>query len=500
MDWQEPIWPEGGGQGADRDSKRIRFLAAALALMAVIYVLPTPPPLERGGKLIELTGPGKACIAVLAFAVVLWITEALPFAVTSLFVVLMIPLLGIADYRTVVRLGFGDPIITFFIGVLILSAAFGRSGLGARLVYHILLKVGDRTDRVVLGFLFVGAMLSMWITAMAAAAMLLPLATSILRDAGVKPLKSNFGRALMISCAWGPLFGGIATPAGAGPNPIAVSYLNRLAHIDISFVAWMSIGLPATLMMIPLGWLLLLRMFPPEMERLPVKATEIRKKLRDLGPLRQAEIKTLVIFLITVLLWLTGPAVKAMTRGAVTLPIQGVALFSGMALFLPGVSVLSWKEAEHDVDWGGILLIIAGLSLGMMVYETGAARWLAWILIGRIGSVHFVLRPLMIVAVVALLHLVFSSNTVTGTIIIPILIALAQDLGLDVWLISAPAVFTSSLAFILVTETPTNVIPYTSGYFSIRDMAKAGIFMTVIAALCVWVSILGIGTLTGAYR
>jgi sodium-dependent dicarboxylate transporter 2/3/5 len=485
--------------GEGKKSKAILFLLIAIVLMLAIVVLPTPPPLERNGHVIELTQAGKACIGILAFAVVLWVTEAIPFPVTSLLVVILIPVFGITDYRSAVRVGFGDPIITFFIGVLVLSAAFSRSGLGTRLVYHILLRVGNRTDRVILGFLFVGAMLSMWITDMAVAGILLPLAVGLLRDAQVKPMESNFGKALMISCAWGPLFGGIATPAGCGPNPIAISYLKRLAQMDISFLTWMSIGFPATLMMIPLGWVVLLKVFPPEIERLPIKESEIRENLSNLGPLKTGELKTLIIFLMTVSLWLITPIVKILTHGTVDIPIQAVALFGGICLFLPKIRVLSWKEAEQDVDWGGILLIVAGLSLGMMVYETGAARWLAWILMGKIGSIHFIFRPFVIVISVALLHLVFSSNTVTGTIIIPILIALAQDFGINEWLIAAPAVFTASLAFILVTETPTNVIPYSAGYFSIRDMAKAGVWMTLIAAFCVSVSILVFGTLIGSY-
>jgi sodium-dependent dicarboxylate transporter 2/3/5 len=123
------------------------------------------------------------------------------------------------------------------------------------------------------------------------------------------------------------------------------------------------------------------------------------------------------------------------------------------------------------------------------VFETGAARWLAWVLLGQITSVPELLRPFVIVIAVAGLHLMFSSNTVTASIIIPILVALAQDLRLDPWAIIAPAAFTSSLAFILVSEGPTTVIPYSAGYFSIRDMAKAGIWMTLAAGVCVAVSI-----------
>ena len=105
-------------------SSNIWGLVGAVAFMLVVYVLPTPAPMERNGEVIGLTVNGKACLAVLAFAVTLWVTEALPFAVTSLFVVLLIPAFGIADYATVVAAGFGNPIITFFIGVLILSSGF----------------------------------------------------------------------------------------------------------------------------------------------------------------------------------------------------------------------------------------------------------------------------------------------------------------------------------------------------------------------------------------
>ena len=471
----------------------------AVALMLLVDFLPSPPLLKGGEQLIELTAAGKASLGILAFAVTLWVTETIPFPITALFVILLIPAFGIKEFQSVVRTGFGDPIIVFFIGVLLLSASFTQSGLGTRLAYYIVLKAGNRTDRILLGFLFVGAMMSMWITDMAVAAIMFPLGVGLLKEAGLKPLQSNFGRALMISCAYGPLIGGISTPAGTGANPVAMRYLHQLAQVDISFLTWMSLGLPATLMMIPIGWLILLKIFPPEMKNLPLETSQIKTHLKTQGSLSTDEIKTLVIFFLTISLWLLGPFINKITNGVVHLPIEAVALLGGLSVFLPTVKILSWKEAERNINWGGILLIVAGISLGMTLYETGAARWLAWLLMGHISAIHFVILPFVIVMAVALLHLMFSSNTVTGTIIIPILIALAHDLKLDPWIIVGPAAFSSSLAFILVTEGPTTVIPYASGYFSIRDMAKAGIWMTLAAAVCVSVSVLTVGTLTGSY-
>lgn len=488
--------PAPSGWPATEGARAATILVAVL-VMAAVHALPEPAPITRGGESIALTADGKACLAILAFAITLWVTEAVPFAVTALVVVLLVPVFGIADYPAVVRAGFGNPLITFFIGVLFLSTGFTRSGLGTRLVLHVLRVVGTRTDRVLLGFLVVGALLSMWITDMAVAALLLPLGVGVLRDAKLEPLRSDFGRALMISCAFGPLIGGIGTPAGAGANLAAVGYLRELAGVEVSFARWMAYGVPAALLMIPVGWRLLLRAFPPEIDRLPIGDTGIADRIAALGRPSRLEIWTLAVFAGTIALWLATPLLAAWTGGRIDPPAQAVALGGGLLLFLPGLRVLVWKEAQRDMDWGGVILIVAGLSLGVMVFETGAARWLAQVMLGRLADVPGVLQPFVIVLVVAALHLLFSSNTVTGAIIMPILIALAQDLGLDVWTIAAPAAFTSSLAFILVTESPTNVLPYSAGYFSIRDMARVGVAMTVGAAACVTIAVVAVRALAG---
>ena len=177
------------------DYRALLILVGATALMAVVHLLPVPAPLERAGELIPLTPEGKTCLAILLFAVTLWVGEAMPFAVTSLLVVILIAAFGITDFATAVNAGFGNPLIVFFIGVLFLSTGFTFSGLGTRMVLHVLQRAGTRADRVLLGFLIVGALLSMWITDMAVAAVMLPLGVGVLKDAGLKPLQSNYGRA-----------------------------------------------------------------------------------------------------------------------------------------------------------------------------------------------------------------------------------------------------------------------------------------------------------------
>ncbi|MTI95960.1 MAG: SLC13/DASS family transporter [Firmicutes bacterium] len=474
-----------------QNCKRYLFVALAALLLLVIYFLPEPGAIVRDGEAIALSREGKASLAVLAFSIVLWVTEAIPFPVTGLIALLLLPLMGPLSFNSAVEMGFGNTIVVFFIAVMIISAALTSSGLTNRLTLMIFSRIGLNSRRVILAFITTGAVLSMWVTNMAVAAMLLPVAVGILKGAGMKPLESNFGKCLLISIAWGCAVGGIATPVGNGANILAMGYLRDLAGVDINFLRWMAVGLPATLMILPLSWLSLVRIFPPEVEVLPISLDKIKGDLRELGALSRKEMATLAIFLLAVALWLFDPFLDAYL--GFSLPTEVVALLAACLLFLPGLGVLTWKEAQKTVDWGSIVLIAAGLSIGMSMFETGAARWLAWATLSNIGALSPAVRIFVVVLIVELLKICFSSNTVTGLIIIPIVIALSLELGLNPWLVAGPAAIATSLAFILVTSSPTNVIPYSAGYFTIKDFARAGGAITLVAAVCVTISFLIFG-------
>jgi sodium-dependent dicarboxylate transporter 2/3/5 len=333
----------------------------------------------------------------------------------------------------------------------------------------------------------------MWVTDMALAAILMPLGKALLEEEKVKPLRSNFGRALMISCAWGPLIGGIGTPAGCGPNPIAIGFLKEMAGVDLSFLRWMAYGVPSALLLIVPAWLILLFIFPPEISHLRRHKNELKKEFQNLPPMHRDEIVTVVVFILTVSLWILTPFLES--RLYMEIPISMVILLTSALLFLPGLTGVKWKDIEKDISWSGIILVVSGISLGMMLYNTGAAEWLSILLLRGLADVGLFLRILLIILIVSLLKIFLSSNTVTATIIIPIIIALSKSLGLDALGLALPAAITSSLAFILVTSTPTNVIPYSAGYFSISDLAKAGIVMTIVSSPIVALVIYLIGRL-----
>lgn len=492
-------------------ARNIVFLVLALVVGFVVVFMQAPDSLrETIAKSVDTVtgkptystamqsgGPAMAALGVLLFCLVLWITEALPFHISGLLALVGLTLLKVGNYKEIISTGFGNDIVVFFIGVLALTAFITKSGLGKRISAVILSVTGNNTRLILFGFLVAGSLMSMWITDMAVAAMLMPLARAILVEEGCEPKKSNFGKALMIAVAWGALIGGIATPAGTGSNPIALQFLSNMAGIKLSFVDWMSYGVPSALLILPCAWLVLILFFPPEMKHLKITREALRKELKDMPPMSREEKITLVLFLFTVALWLFSPLLEKVI--GIPIAISMPVLLTSCLFFLPGMSKTRWKDIENEIDWAGILLIVSGLSLGTFLYKTGAAEWLAVIILGRIGSVPLLFQIFLVTLGVCLLKVVFSSNTVTATILIPIIIGLGKSLNMDVTAITLAAGLTSSLAFILVTTTPTNVVPFNAGYFSIKDMAKAGLVLTVPASFIIAVTFLVVGHLRGAF-
>jgi solute carrier family 13 (sodium-dependent dicarboxylate transporter), member 2/3/5 len=477
---------------SDRNKKILALLGAA-AVLCTMNKLPLDRLSVGFADPVALSGAGQASLGILAFVIVLWISEALPFAVAALTGLLMVPLFGLASFSDTVSYGFGNSVIVFFIGVLIISSGLTRSGLADRLTALILSRVGLQPHKLVFTFLAAGAALSMWIVNMSVSAILLPIGLNILRKAGAPPLRSNFGRALMIAIAWGPAIGGVATPVGNGANIVALGYLRELAGIQIDFLRWMMVGVPAMILILPLAYLVLIRVFPPEKLSLPegVRLTETASG----NKLNGTEMKAILIFAAAVLFWVGDPLLLHLT--GLSIPIEAVALSAAILFFLPGINILSWKEAQLDIDWGGIVLIAAGLSLGMVIFQTGAARWLAVLAFSPVGGLGLALRIFAAVLAVELLKVFFSSNTVTGVILVPLVIALAADLNLDPWLLAGPVAVATSLAFLLVTSSPTNVIPYASGYFSIKDFARAGIPLTLLVPFCITLAFILFGRFIG---
>ena len=477
-------------------NKQLFYFILAVGLSALVIFIDLPQSILNSGDP-PLTPSGQTSLGILVFALVLWISEAIPFHITGLLAMVLLAVFNVDTFKTIVMEGFGNDAIVFFIGVLILSSFISKSGMGKRISMFILSLTGNSTSKIIFGFIIVGAVLSMWITNMAVAAMLMPLAKAILEEEKLKPLESNFGKALLIACAWGPTIGGIATPSGCAPNPISISLLKEIAGIDISFGQWMLYGLPAGLVLIIPSWLILVKGFKPEISHLSRSKEDLKSDYQNLPPIDREEKLTMIIFSVTVILWLSSTWLGNLL--GISIPISLPPIFASCLFFLPNATRIKWREIESEIAWDSIILVVSGISLGMMLYESGAAGWLSASLLGGLVHLHPLLLIFVIVLITAFLKVAFSSNAVTATVLIPIVITLALNSNINPMLIAFPAAITSSLCYLLVTSSPTNVIPYAAGYFTIKDFAKVGVIMTIVSTILIALVIYGIGLMTNLF-
>jgi sodium-dependent dicarboxylate transporter 2/3/5 len=483
-----------------RPGRRWSFVLLAVVTLAGILLFPLPPVLDTHGESVSLSAVGRTSLAIVASCLVLWVTEAIPFAVTGLLIFLLFPALGVATMAEVLESGLGHPLTLFFLSLSLLSVAFVHVGLNRRVGNWLLVCSKGSARRLFLLTLAVGAALVLGMSALAVASLLVSVALEILEQTQLGSQRGNFGRALLLATSWGPLIGSLCSLTGTGSNLLAVGYLDELAGVQVTFGDWLALGLPAALLLVLIGWLILCRVFPVEQEKLLSSKDLGRLDVQNHSPLTQRERIFLTILGTMLFLWIAGPMIGRLTDGQMAPSMQGVGVAAALVLFLPGLDLLPWSEAEQGVPWGTLLVLAAGLAAGVMLYRSGAARWLAWALLGPMGKVAPVPRVFAMVALVCLLRLMFSSSTAAGAILIPLVIVLAQDLNVDPWLFTAPAAFAINLAFILPTQAAVHMISYSAGYFSSKDMAKSGLLLTLAGVLVVSGVVLLIGRLTGLYQ
>jgi len=373
---------------------------------------------------------------------------------------------------------------------MITSEAIASSGLADRMSRAIAARVGNHPKTAVFMLLATGAVLSMCIGNLSAAAIITPLGIALLEANQAPKGRSSLGKAVMIACAWGPLIGAVATPAGSTSNVLAMGFLRELAGVNISFVQWMAVALPAALMMIMPAWAVLVTLFPPEPDALGIRVTD--ESTGASSTLTRDEWSVVAGIAAMWGLWLGAGFLERATGMRVS-PSLGAVLGALVTLSLRSNGV-NWADVESSLSMGTIITVASGLSLGSAIHGSTAGKWLASILFSPIIGMPLFPRALLLAASICLLKTMFSSNTATAAILMPVLISLAagqpgQD-STALWQLVAPAAMATSLSTILTTSSPTSLLAYRAGYFTTADMAKAGLLFLVpasvsLAAACV---------------
>ena len=483
-------------------NRRRRTAGLFLGPLVFIALLLLPMP--------GLSPAAHRLAAILALMVVLWITEALPLAVTALAGPVLAVLMGVAPARAVFA-PFADPIIFLFIGSFILAEAMFVHGLDRRIAFTALsLKAVGRTPgRILIAYGTVTAVISMWISNTATTAMMFPLGLAVVGHLAAgrerEPAVRRYAMAMMLVTAFAASIGGLGTPVGTPPNLIGIALLRQQAGIDISFDRWMLVGLPIVVLVLA-GLFAIFHVFAVRgMTIAQGSADLVREELRKLGPVTRGQRNVMLAFFTTVLLWLL-PGVFAITgygdsdaarRYAALVPESIAAMAGAILLFLLPVHwparrfTLTWEEAAR-IDWGIVLLFGGGLTMGALADSTGLAGSMGRALAGSMDQPS----PLLLTALFTGVAIVISeaaSNTASATIIVPIAIAVSNAAGVSPLEPALGATFGASMGFMMPISTPPNAVVYSSGHVPITQMMRYGVMLDILGYFVILAIVMTIG-------
>lgn len=447
-------------------------------------------------------------LAVFGLVITLWVTEAIPLAVTALLGPALCVVCGVSSEREVFK-SFGNPILFLFLGSFLLAEGMLRHGLNRRIAFFILGIdwVAKRPARILAAFGVISGFLSMWISNTTAAAMMFPIAVAILSEMArrqselsgreVKFTELKFGTGLMLTAAFAASIGGMATPVGTPPNLIGIGLIERSLGLKITFFQWMLMGVPLAVVLIAFLVFYLNRVCPAGAGLLGDGATWIQEQRSRLGRFSRGEKNVLLAFGVTVSLWLL-PGAVAVVAGIESpfykwlnahLPEGVCALLGATLLFILPVNwgrnefTLTWREAK-GIDWGTILLFGGGLAMGDAMFSTGLARWMGEGLAGMLQT-HTSLGLIVLFTVIATLLTETTSNTATANMLVPVVIAVSQAAGVSPLQPALATCLAASLAFMLPVSTPPNAVVYGSGCVPLTKMIRHGLVMDAFAVVAV---------------
>lgn len=490
-------------------AKRVGFWLGIAAFFAVLI----------GGDL----DPGNPLVSKMAAVALLmaiwWISDAIPLAATSLVPLGLFPLLGIMSGKEVAPV-YVNYIIFLFIGGFLIALAMERWNLHRRIALRIVSIVGSEPSRLVLGFMIATAFLSMWISNTATAIMMLAIGLAVIKQTETtfgKDDTANLSVALLLGIAYGASIGGIATLVGTPPN-LALVRLFELSFpgaeaggFHFSFGQWMLFGLPLSITMLVLTWLVLTRLVFPSPKHLTLDPSILAKERESLGRISYEEKVVGSVFLATALLWIFR---KDLSLGEFTLPGWSAALPFGhliddgtiaitmaLTLFLIPARRSDQETGSHGsildsevfskLPWHIILLFGGGFALAKGFQVSGLSDWVGSYFTHLEGAPDWLLVAAISGGITFLTEL--TSNTATTEMILPLLASIATAAKIHPLMLMIPAAVAASCAFMMPVATPPNAIVFGSGRIKVSQMVKAGIIINLIGIIIITLVFLLLG-------
>lgn len=430
---------------------------------------------------------GDAVIAVAVWMVIWWITDAVSISVTALLPLILFPLLKVMSVGDV-GANYGSPIIFLFFGGFVMALALEKVNLHKRIALSIIKITGTTPNKVVLGFMIATASLSMWISNTASTVVMLPIAMSVIGllidDAdGFTKSDQNFALCVMLGIAFSANAGGIATVIGTPPNSVMIGLLENEYNIQISFLKWMVIGVPFSALMIAISYLVLVKwMYPNKQLQFAASKDIINTELAKLGPMSGKEKMVLVIFAVTVFLWIFRTLINNIfpdlgLSDTIISMIAAVSLFAIPYNLKKGDFIIKWKDTSK-LAWGILILFGGGLALAKGMSVSGIVDMVANAIAASEISILFT-AVLLIILMLFMTELM--SNVALVAVLAPVVAGIAIGLEIPILYLLIPVTMASSCAFMLPMATPPNAIVFASGYIKVHEMARVGIILNLIA-------------------
>jgi len=410
-----------------------------------------------------------------------WIAEPIPIPATSLLPMALFPLVGVLTPGQIAE-SYGNPLILLLLGGFMLSVGMEKSGAHRRIALRMVSLFGGQSGqggrKLVFGFMAASAILSMWISNAATTLMLLSIAMAVIAQTNNVQLRT----ALLLGIAYAASVGGIGTPVGTPPNLVFFQVYEENTGREPSFLQWMLWTVPVVFVMLPVvGFWLTRRLGKVEPIELP-----------SVGPWRSAEVRTLLVFGVTALLWVTRIQPLGGWSGLLGLSEANdasVALMGVLVMFVipaggsnKSERLLDWKSASR-IPWGILLLFSGGICIAKAFVVSGLSGWLGEQLAG-LGTL-----PLLLIVGIICLAVTFltelTSNTATTTLLLPILAAAALSAEINPLLVMVPATISASFAFMLPVATAPNAIVFGSGELTVKKMAREGVVLNLIGTVVV---------------
>jgi solute carrier family 13 (sodium-dependent dicarboxylate transporter), member 2/3/5 len=443
----------------------------------------------------SLTPVAHALLSVLIFMLILWITEAVGYAVSSFFLIVAMVILvgfstvpemagklyGTGKSLTMALSGFSSGAWILVVSALFLASAIEISGLGQRIGLFILSKMGAKPRQVRLGVLVMSFILTLFIPAQAANAALMTAVCVGLIEAFKIDRKDNLAKGMLLLVAFGTGIAGMGILTSGAPPVQTQAFISQATKHSITWFQWALYGIPFSLAVGAVLFLLVELMFPVKNKELSGGRELIRQELAKRGPLTAKERKLLVIMTLTIIFWATGNILHPLDSST-------IALLAVAAIFFPGLGVTNWKEMNSKVNWGTIMLFGAAISLGQALLTSGAAAWVAKNTLISMGVDKWPVLILIGAAGLffAIFSLAFSARTAAVAALVPTAIGFAQGMpnsGLNVWGLTLVLYYSVQFSLILPVNTPMSMVAYTTDTFSSKEMMRVGIPLCIIAVI-----------------